>query len=232
MVWGAGVIRSRWVQCLPLSVIAAGYLGLTGPAALAQSMLSVDTRIAAPVGAKPAMLKRRSQDPGREAGVEAEEGPPPGPEASDEAAAETDQPQMTADAGPVAAEPTEEDGLLVLDGLVLADGTVPVLTGIASLGVEPRTPEDIAAFELPPVGYDPYMFRIEPEPLRDRRPAERTLRPDRRAPPRSRHFPRGADCGACHQQRAEEPGAAGRCGSRGALRPARRYRLALARPGV
>jgi hypothetical protein len=55
---------------------------------------------------------------------------------------------------------------------VLADGTVPVLTGIASLGVEPRTPEDIAAFELPPVGYDPYMFRIEPEPLRDRRPAE------------------------------------------------------------
>jgi hypothetical protein len=99
----------------------------------------------------------------------------------------------------------------------MADGTVPVLTGIASLGVEPRTPEDIAAFGLPPVGYDPYMFCIEPEPLRDRRPAERTLRPDRRAPPRSRHFPRGADCGACHQQRAAEPGAAGRCGSRGAL---------------
>jgi len=118
------------------------------------------------------MLKRRPQDPGREAAVEAEEGPPPAPEASDEAAAETDHPQLTADAGPAAAEPTEEDGLLVLDGLVLADGTVPVLTGIASLGVEPRTAEDIAAFELPPVGYDPYMFRIEPEPLRDRRPAE------------------------------------------------------------
>jgi len=182
------------------------------------------------------MLKRRPQDPGREAAVEAEEGPPPAPEASDEAAAETDHPQLTADAGPAAAEPTEEDGLLVLDGLVLADGTVPVLTGIASLGVEPRTPEDIAAFELPPVGYDPYLFRIEPEPLRDSPtggtlPA-RTLRPNLRAPPRSRHFPGGADCGPCHQLRAEEPGAAGRCGSRGALRPARRYRLAPARSGV
>jgi hypothetical protein len=61
-------------------------------------------------------------------------------------------------------------------GLVLADGTVPVLDGIAVLGTEPRAPEDIAAFELPPTGYDPYMFRIEPEPLRDRRPASRLPR--------------------------------------------------------
>jgi hypothetical protein len=63
-----------------------------------------------------------------------------------------------------------------VDGVVLADGTVPVLDGIAVLGTEPRAPEDIAAFELPPTGYDPYMFRIEPEPLRDRRPASRLPR--------------------------------------------------------
>jgi len=44
--------------------------------------------------------------------------------------------------------------------------------GLPSWGTEPRTPEDIAAFQLPPAGYDPYMFRIEPGPLRDRRPAE------------------------------------------------------------
>jgi hypothetical protein len=43
--------------------------------------------------------------------------------------------------------------------------------GLPSWGTEPRTPEDIAAFQLPPAGYDPYMFRIEPEPLRDRRPS-------------------------------------------------------------
>ena len=61
-------------------------------------------------------------------------------------------------------------------GLVLADGTVPVPDGIAVLGTEPRAPEDIAAFELTPTGYDPYMSRIEPEPLRDRRPASRLPR--------------------------------------------------------
>jgi hypothetical protein len=60
--------------------------------------------------------------------------------------------------------------------VVLADGTVPVLDGIAALGTEPRTPEDIAVFELPPAGYDPYMFRIEPEPLRDWRPTSRLPR--------------------------------------------------------
>jgi hypothetical protein len=65
-----------------------------------------------------------------------------------------------------------DEGLTPVDGVVLADGSVPRSEGIATLGVEPRTSEDIAAFQLPPAGYDPYMFRIEPEPLRDRRPAE------------------------------------------------------------
>jgi hypothetical protein len=72
------------------------------------------------------------------------------------------------DPGP---DPADE-GLTPVDGVVLADGSVPRSEGIAALGAEPRTAEDIAAFQLPPAGYDPYMFRIEPEPLRDRRPAE------------------------------------------------------------
>ncbi len=41
-------------------------------------------------------------------------------------------------------------GLTTVDGVVLADGTVPVLDGMAVLATEPRTAEDIAAFQLPP----------------------------------------------------------------------------------
>jgi hypothetical protein len=173
MVWGAGVIRNRWFQILLFGVIAAGYLGLARHAVLAQSSLSIDTRIAAPVSSKAATPKRRPQDPGLEEGAEEEAAPAPVPEASEEGAPDGGQALRTADGDAQTADAAGEvDAGAVLDGLVLADGTVPVLTGIAVLGVEPRTPEDIAAFELPPAGYDPYMFRIEPEPLRDRRPAE------------------------------------------------------------
>ncbi|HEU0059797.1 MAG TPA: hypothetical protein VFR19_07965, partial [Hyphomicrobiaceae bacterium] len=77
-------------------------------------------------------------------------------------------PSATADS----ATETDAERAKPLDGVLIADGTVPVLDGMAVLGAEPRTPEDVAAFQLPPAGYDPYMFRIEPEPLRDRRPAE------------------------------------------------------------
>jgi hypothetical protein len=71
------------------------------------------------------------------------------------------------------AEPDpEEQGPTAVDGVIIADGSVSALDGIAVGGAEPHTAEDIAAFQLPPSGYDPYMFRIEPEPLRDRRPAE------------------------------------------------------------
>jgi len=84
-----------------------------------------------------------------------------------------DAPLRAADTADAGGEPDPEgQGLTTVDGVVLADGTVPVLDGMAVLGTEPRTAEDIAAFQLPPAGYDPYMFRIEPEPLRDRRPAE------------------------------------------------------------
>ena len=59
-----------------------------------------------------------------------------------------------------------------LDGDLEPEEPTPVLDGIPDLNKEIRSAEDIAAFEKPPAGYNPYLFQIELDPLLDRRPAE------------------------------------------------------------
>ena len=49
---------------------------------------------------------------------------------------------------------------------------MPTLDGVPNLQRDARTAEDVAAFERPPAGYNPYLFQIELEPLTDRRTAQ------------------------------------------------------------
>jgi hypothetical protein len=59
-----------------------------------------------------------------------------------------------------------------LDGIIEVGEQVPTLDGIPNLQRDARTAQDIAAFERPPAGYNPYLFQIELEPLTDRRTAQ------------------------------------------------------------
>src|SRR5262245_56633585 len=106
-----------------MGVIAAAYLGLAGDRALAQARSPSTRASIAPVSAKPAMPKKRPQDPGTEQA--AEEELVPAPEASEEGPPDgdsvLDQALKAADAG---AQPA--DGA---NGLVLADSTAPVRNG-------------------------------------------------------------------------------------------------------
>lgn len=58
------------------------------------------------------------------------------------------------------------------DGIIEVDEPRPVADGAPDRRVDARTPQEIAAFEGPPAGYNPYLFQIEPEPLADRRTVE------------------------------------------------------------
>jgi hypothetical protein len=59
-----------------------------------------------------------------------------------------------------------------LDGIIEVDEPLPVTDGVPGPRKDARTPEEIAAFEGPPAGYNPYLFQIELEPLTDRRTLE------------------------------------------------------------
>ena len=59
-----------------------------------------------------------------------------------------------------------------LDGVIEVDEPVARPDGVADMRTDARTPREIAAFEGPPVGYNPYLFQIELDPLADRRIAE------------------------------------------------------------
>jgi len=50
----------------------------------------------------------------------------------------------------------------------LAGVIARALDGDPDRRTDARTPEEIAAFEGPPAGYNPYLFQIEPDPLTDR----------------------------------------------------------------
>ena len=59
------------------------------------------------------------------------------------------------------------------DGVIEVGGAAAACRdGIPDLRRDARTPQDIAAFERPPAGYNPYLFQIELDPLTDRRTAE------------------------------------------------------------
>jgi Putative beta-barrel porin 2 len=175
--WAAWAERAlaRSPLAIPLAIALAIALAslLTGPCAQAQS--ATETRIAPPVSrkARPAP-PWPAPDPLLETSAEQEPATAPAMgEADAEDGAGDGVALIRAVLTDTGAEPDpEEQGPTAVDGVIIADGSVSALDGIAVGGAEPHTAEDIAAFQLPPSGYDPYMFRIEPEPLRDRRPAE------------------------------------------------------------
>ena len=131
-----------------------------------------------------------------------------------------------------AASPAEPRGLQ--DGIIVVGEPTAARDGIADMSREAREPEDLAAFTSPSAGrYNPYLYSIELDPLRDRRTRElfyyRSLLCARRPRRRLRGVPRGAD--RHHgdqqhlpQQRATRRSRAGGCGQR-----ARRIGLAQAR---
>ena len=59
-----------------------------------------------------------------------------------------------------------------LDGIIEVDEPLPVTDGVPNPRKDARTPGEIAAFDGPPAGYNPYLFQIELEPLTDRRTRE------------------------------------------------------------
>ena len=172
-MWGAGVICDRFVALFSRVWVAAACLGLANDGALGQAALGIDTRIAAPATRKPPASGRKAlPEPLPEDGEDALAAEPP-PLAEGDEDADGEGAMRTSYTSPEAAAPdADRVGEHRLDGVVLEDSPVTVLDGIADLGVDPRSAQDIAAFQIPPYGFDPYMFRIEPEPLRDRRPAE------------------------------------------------------------
>lgn len=74
---------------------------------------------------------------------------------------------LTSEQGP----PTVRDGIVEIgEPLPAEDGTDPAT-------VDTRPPEDLAAFENPPAGYDPLLFQIEDiDPIRDNRATTRLFR--------------------------------------------------------
>ena len=59
-MWGAGVIRDRFVALFPLIALAAACLALANDGALGQAARGIDTRIAAPVTRKPPANGRKA----------------------------------------------------------------------------------------------------------------------------------------------------------------------------
>ncbi len=106
------------------------------------------------------------------------------------------------------------------DGVMEVNKAALPAAGAADLRRDARTPEEIAAFEGVPAGYNPYLFQIEPEPLADRRTAELfRLEPYTAVGVRIGSFvlfPEAEVGGARQQQRLSQPCAARRQCARGA----------------
>jgi hypothetical protein len=164
------VIRDRFVAVFALWPIAAGSLGLASARAVARAIIlaiALGSLLASPgAPAQSATEARISPATSRQA-APATPKPAPAPLLDD--SADQDAAPTAPTMGETDAEDGSEDGAgeapvraaytaysggepdpeaqvpTPIDGVVLADGTVPVLDGIAVLGTEPRTPEDIAA---------------------------------------------------------------------------------------
>jgi hypothetical protein len=125
------------------------------------------------------VLKPRT--PARRPTVEppAEEEPPVAPPQRRTADGEEGEAAEAEDGSPVVATAASDGDMTVRaeveaprDGVIEVEEPRPVLDGDPDRRVDARTPQEIAAFEGPPAGYNPYLFQIEPDPLTDRRTAE------------------------------------------------------------
>jgi len=157
---------SRRSAVLVLGAAAAGLL-LAAPTPI-RAQERIETTIAPPPALKPRVPPSR---PAMEPPVEEVPQPQRAPADTDE---EEDREEVgwTGRVSPAAADGMPGGLQQPLDGVMEVDEPLPVPDGIPDLRRDPRTPQDIAAFQRPPAGYDPYLFQIELEPLADRRPAQ------------------------------------------------------------
>jgi hypothetical protein len=168
------VVACRKIAALSLGLVAAAGLLLGPGRPRAESRF--DTTVSPPPVFKPRAPARR---PAAEA--PAEEVPEPvlpelrpaadtEEEDGDDTTGQRPRPLPIAAVDGDAGMPARPQG--PLDGIIEVDEPPPLLDGIPNLRKDARTPEDIAAFETPPAGYNPYLYQIEVEPLTDRRTAE------------------------------------------------------------
>ncbi len=160
-------------------IAAAGLLLAVGPAS---AEWRVETTIDAPAGAKPRGGQKRPRvenPPEEEENPEAvmperQDGDNPDQEEQDgdrEERREGAAPPMPGTTDGDAASPAEPRGLQ--DGIIVVGEPTAARDGIADMSREAREPEDLAAFSSPSAPpYNPYLYSIELDPLRDRRTHE------------------------------------------------------------
>lgn len=172
------VSSTRSIGLLKLGLIAAAVLLQPAAPALTQTTAPIDTTIAPPPALRPhATLRRQVPPPIEDDTEDAVATPPPRPTVMDD---ESFDGQPDAAASQATPTPAVADGdlnaaegtMAPLDGVIEIGETPAAEDGIADMRRDPRTREDIAAFQSPPAGWDPYLFQIEPEPLADRRIGE------------------------------------------------------------
>jgi hypothetical protein len=162
----------------PGLIAAAGLLLAAGSAS---AEWRVETNIAGPSAAKPrgSAKRPRVEPPAEEENPDAamperQDGDNPDEEERDgdrEERREAAAPQRPGTTDGDAASPAEPRGLQ--DGIIVVGEPTAARDGIPDMSREAREPEDLAAFSSPSAPpYNPYLYSIELDPLRDRRTHE------------------------------------------------------------
>jgi len=158
--------------------IVASVLGLTAVIGLAlcPGRLGAEPRveigISPPPSLKPrAPARRPASEPLPEDTLDAERRPPERSEdeEADEETAQRPEPASMGGDGNLGAQ-SETQG--PVDGIIEVDEPTSLRDGVPSPQRDARTAAEVAAFEGPPAGYNPYLFQIELQPLTDRRTLE------------------------------------------------------------
>jgi hypothetical protein len=166
------VVGSRWIVAVLIALgLAAGFAPAFVPA---RAETPIELRVTAPPVLKPRAPARR---PKVEPPVDEE--PPVAPPQRRPADAEEEDTAEAEDGSSAVAAAARDGDMTVRaevdgprDGVIEVEEPRPVLDGDPDRRTDARTPQDFAAFEGPPAGYNPYLFQIEPDPLTDRRTAE------------------------------------------------------------
>jgi hypothetical protein len=154
--------------------IVASVLGLTAVIGLAlcPGRLGAEPRveigISPPPSLKPrAPARRPASEPLPEDTLDAERRPPERSEdeEADEETAQRPEPASMGGDGNLGAQ-SETQG--PVDGIIEVDEPTSLRDGVPSPQRDARTAAEVAAFEGPPAGYNPYLFQIELQPLTDR----------------------------------------------------------------
>lgn len=156
-------------------VVAGSWLPLARPAV---AEWRVDTTVAPPPVLKPRMPRARPPQTEPPADDLPEAAPSERPAA--EGPTDEDREEETREEAGAPPSAANADGETVLvpepqmpqDGIIVVGEPTAAHDGLPDMRQEARPAEDIAAFNFPPAGYNPYLFSIEPVPLTDRRTRE------------------------------------------------------------